>query len=206
VRTVPPNRPHKLRRRRYQRRYKGNPRKLHLNIRITPQLQFALMNAAAINHVTVSHYVEDVLWKALSKEAARKGAKLHERLRHVNALIEQVIAEGLAVTVAGQAGSVDIHTAGERQQRRNRISDKCEAALNEVYELAQSQALAQQNQTRAIFYAIFAQLAHVNETLLKGASDEEIMTEIQKLREEQERFEDATRQLEEEANGSSAKK
>jgi hypothetical protein len=38
-------------------------------------------------------------------------------------------------------------------------------------------------------YMVLARLAEVNETLLKGASDEEIMAEIERLREDQERFE-----------------
>jgi hypothetical protein len=47
-------------------------------------------------------------------------------------------------------------------------------------------------------YMALARLAEVNEALLKDASDEEVMVEIEKLREDQERFEEATRKLEEE--------
>lgn len=80
-----------VRGRRYRRGSKGHPRRLHLRVLISPQLQFSLMNEAARNHATVSMIVEQVLWKGLGQIGARKGARLHERLRHANALIKVVV-------------------------------------------------------------------------------------------------------------------
>ncbi len=198
--------------RRHRRAAQGHPRKFHLHLLISPQLQLSLMNEAARNHATVGMVVEQVLWKELGQIAARKGARLHERLRHANALINEVVASAYAVRIAGevripgQANPANIHEKEPRRQRRNRISEKAGAAFEEVYELAQTEALAAENRTRAAMYMVLARLAEVNETLLKGASDEEVMAEIEKLREDQERFEEATRKLEEETKESATAK
>jgi hypothetical protein len=119
-----------------------------------------------------------------------------------SALTVQVAGE---VRIQGQKTSANIHEKEARQQRRNRISEKAEAAFDKVYDLAQTEAIAAQNQKRAAMYMVLARLAEVNEALLKGASDEEIMAEIEKLRKDQERFEAATRELEEEAKSDAAK-
>jgi len=170
------------------------------------------MSEAARNHATVGLVVERMLWKELGKIAARKGARFHERLRHADALINEVVASVLAVRIAGevrvpgQADHANIHEKEPRQERRNRISEKAAAAFEEIYDLAQAEALAAENRTRAMMYMVLARLAEVNEVLLKGASDEEVLAEIQKLREDQERFEEATRKLEKETRESAATK
>ena len=167
---------------------------------------------ADLKHVTVSYLVERMLWKGLSKEASKKGAKLFARMHHADALISDIIAEvmGGGIRVAGHltvpGEPENVHETEARQERRNRVSRKVEAAIDEVYELAQSEALAEENQARAVFYGVFGQLAQVNENILQGASDEEILVEIRKLRKEQERFEEATRKLEEEAKESTETK
>src|SRR5208282_6869102 len=174
------------------------------HLMISPQLQLSLMNEAARNHATIGLVVERALWKGLGQVAARKGARLHDRLRHANALITEVVTSAYVVGIAGevqipgQPKPANIHEKEPRKQRRNRISEKAAAAFEEVYELAQTEAVAAANQERASMYMILARLAEVNETVLKGASDEEVMEEIEKLRGDQERFEEATRKLEEE--------
>ena len=170
-----------------------------------------MMSEAARNRTTVGLVVEEVLWKALGHVAARKGARLQERLQHANWLITEVVASGFGgvpivggVQIPGQPAPANIHEKEPRRQRRNRISEKATAAFDEVYDLAQTEALASKNRTRAAMYMALARLAEVNEALLKDASDEEIMVEIEKLRENQERFEEATRLLEKEAKESAA--
>jgi len=187
----------------------GRRRSAYLHIRLSSQLQLALKELAGLKHVTVSYLVERMLWKGLSKEAARKGAKLFARMHHANALLNAIVAETMSVTIAGSVKALgeperkpeteDIHQAEMRQSRRNRTSRKVEAAIEEVYELAQSEALAEENQARAVFYAVLAHLALVSEHILQGASEEEVLMELRKLREDQERFEETTRKLEEEA-------
>ena len=170
------------------------------------------MLEAARRRTSVGLVVEDVLWKALGQIAARKGARLQERLQHANALITQVVCSALTVRIAGDVqipgqkvpAPADIHEKEERRRRRNLISQKAIAALEEVYDLAQTEALASQNRERAAMYMLLARLAEVNETTLRDASDEEIMVQIEKLREEQERFEEATRILEKKAKESAA--
>ena len=193
-----------------QRHVRGHRRSVHLHVRLSPQLQLALREMADVKHATVSYLVERTLWKGLSKEAARKGAKLFARMHHADALIGGIIAEVMVVRPAGhvkipgQPEAENIHAARTRQLRRNRISQKVEAAIDEVYELAQTEALAEDNRARAVFYGLLAQLAQVDENILQGASDEEVLAEIKKLREDQERFEETTRKLEEEAEISPA--
>ena len=194
-----------LRGRRYRRGVKGQPRGRHLHVMVSPPLQLALMSEAARNRATVGVVVEQLLWKGLGQLAAWKGARLQERLRHASALIDEVVASAFTVQIAGdvrvpgQAGVVDVHGKEARQQRRNELSQKAKAAFDEIYDLAQTEALAAENQKRATMYMILARLAEVNEALLKGASEEEILHEIERLREDQERFEEATRKLEEES-------
>jgi len=201
-----------LKGRRHRRGVRGHRRNFHLNVLISPQLQLCLMIEAARNHASVGMWVEQALWKALGRVAARKGARLRDRLRHANALINEVVGSACVLRVAGtlkvpgQASPVNVHEKEPRQHRRNQISQKAAAAFDEVYDLAQAEALAAENQTRAEMYMVLARLAEVNEALLKGASDEEVMVEIEKLREEQERFEESTRILEEEAKESAAAK
>ena len=191
---------------------KGDERRLHLHILISPRLQLALMNEAARNHETVAAVVEELLWRELGRIAARKGARLVERLRHANALINEIVAFYLTiqiageVTVPGQKPPANIHEKEFRRERRNRISEKTVAAFDEVYDLAQMEALAKDNRTRATMYLVLARLAEVNELLLRDASQEEVLVEIEKLREDQERFEEATRKLEEETKDSAATK
>jgi hypothetical protein len=93
-----------------------------------------------------------------------------------------------------------------RQLRRNEISQKATAAFDQVYELAQSETLAEKNQARGAMYETLARLAEVNGVLLTDASDEEVLEELQQLREAQLNFEEATRKLEEESKESAAKK
>lgn len=196
--------------RRQQSHVRGRRRKARLEMRLSPQLQLALKGMAGLKHVTVSYLVERMLWKGLSKEAARKGAKLFARMHHANALLSEIIAETTVISIAGQVTipgqpvPENVHEEEPRQRRRNRVCQKVEAAIDEVYELAQSEALAEENQARAVFYAVLAHLAQVNEHTLQGASDEEVLAEIRKLREDQERFEETTRKLEEEAESSPA--
>jgi hypothetical protein len=49
---------------------------------------------------------------------------------------------------------------------------------------------------RAEMYAILARLASVNELILRGAAEEEILVELSQMREERHNFDEATRKLE----------
>jgi hypothetical protein len=78
-------------------------------------------------------------------------------------------------------------------------------AFDKVYEIAQTEALAEANQVRTAAYEVLAYLAEVNAAILRDASEEEILDVMEGLREEQRRFEEATRRLEGEAEEPSAK-
>jgi hypothetical protein len=128
-----------------------------------------------------------------------------ERLRYANSLIYQAIAEAYKVPLQEQKGPVNIHEAQARQERRNRLSQKIDAAFNQIYELSQSEQLAERNQMRAVMYGLLTHMAAVNEKILRGAAEEEILAELTNLREEQRAFEEATRQFEEQARASAGK-
>jgi len=141
----------------------------------------------------------------LGQVTGRRGAQFTQRLRYANALIVEVIAVGFPITIAG-TGPADIHKKEARQLRRNELSEKAMAAFDQVYELAQSEALAEKNRTRAMFYEILAHLAEVNSATLRDASEEEILDDLQEVREDQVKFEEATRKLEAEAKEAAGKK
>ena len=161
-----------------------------------------------IRHRSKSLIVEEALWRELGRLTARDKAKLVQRLKYVDGLINEIIALAQPVEPAGQvrlAGQVNVHTKEARQERRNELSQKIHTATNQVFDLAQTEALAEENQMRALMYGILAQLASVDAMILKDAS-EEILAEMERLREEQAEFEEATRKLEAEAEEDSGKK
>jgi regulator of RNase E activity RraB len=121
-------------------------------------------------------------------------------------LITEVIAIGYAVRPAGQLVVGDIHTRETRQRRRNELSAKALEAFDQVYEIAQTEALAEANELRIAAFEVLAHLAEVNSSILRDASEEEILAEMEKLREEQRNFEAATRELEEQAGELATKK
>ena len=131
-----------------------------------------------------------------------------ERLRYANSLIHKALAEAYKpykLPLQEQKGPVNIHEAQARQERRNRLSQKMDTAFDQIYELSQSEQVAGQNQMRAVMYALLTHMAATNEKILRGAAEEEILAEVTKLREEQRAFEEATRQLEEQAKASTGK-
>jgi hypothetical protein len=139
--------------------------------------------------------------------AAKRGAKLFERLRYADALISEVIALGSPIQPAGgRLPADDIHVKEVRQRRRNELSAKTIEAFDQVYEIAQTEALATENQLRTAAYEVLAHLAEVNAAILKDASEEEILAEMEKLREGQREFEEATRELEAETKEPAGKK
>jgi len=87
--------------RRHRSAVEGRPRRFHLHVLISPQLQLALMSEAARSRATVGMIVEQLLWKELGRIAARKGARLNERLSHANALINEIVASTMTVRLAG---------------------------------------------------------------------------------------------------------
>ena len=140
---------------------------------------------------------------------ARDKTKLIQRLKYVDSLITEIIALAMPVEPAGHvqpAGHVNVHTKDPRRERRNELSDKVHTATNQVFDLAQTEALAEENQMRAVMYGILAQLATVDALVLKDAAEEEILEAMEKLREEQREFEAATRELEAETKEPAGKK
>jgi hypothetical protein len=155
--------------------------------------------------VTVAELVENAVREHLAKLTSRKGSHLTQRLRYANALIAEVLAVGSPIAIAG-TGPANIHQKEPRQLRRNEISQKAAAAFDQVYDLAQAETLAEQNQARGVMYEVLARLAEVNGALLKDASDEEVLEDLQELREAQLKFEETTSKLEAEAAEAAGKK
>lgn len=179
---------------RQRKRVLGHPRKFSLNIKITAQLYFGLLKVSKLKHRTMSVIAEDALWEYLSRLS--NSGKVVERLRHASSLVTEVVITASKLPLQEQKGPVDVHERKGRQDRRNDLSEKTNAATSQVYELAQSEKLAEENQLRGSMYAILAHLTTVNELILRDAAEEEILAEIDKLRQEQRDFEENTRQLE----------
>lgn len=153
-----------------------------------------LHRAAALRRISVSEFVEESLERTLSKITA--SGDIIKRLRYAQALVNDVIIFARKEPLQGKKGPANIHEETARQIRRNELSDKTHAAMEQVYGLAQSEKLAAENQTRAAMYTVLASLATVDALILKDAADEEVLAEIAKLREEDAKFEETTRELE----------
>lgn len=196
---------HLIRFRRHRRRRLPG-RHYRVQFLASAELYKTLQNAADVKRRTIGSILEEAAWIWLRRMTAHKGAKLFERLRYADALITEVIAIGYAIRPAGQLAVGDIHTTETRQRRRNELSAKALEAFDQVYEIAQTEALAEANQLRIAAFEVLAHLAEVNSAILRDASEEEIVAEMEKLREEQRQFEEATRKLEDEAGETSTKK
>jgi cobyrinic acid a,c-diamide synthase len=178
---------------------------------ISAQLQYALTQAVMVRRRSKSLVVEDALWRELGRMTARDKAKLIQRLKYVDALISEIVAMTMIVQVAGQVrvagqATVNVHGKEARQERRNELSQKIHAATNQVFDLAQTEALAEESKMRGEMYSILAHLASVDALILKDAAEEEILDAMEKLREEQREFEEATRELEAETKDPAGKK
>jgi len=187
----------------HRKRITGHPRRFRMQLLLSASQYLALQKAADYKHMTRSRIVEEALWANLSKLTIN--TNIVERLLYANSLIHQALAEAYKAPLQEQKGPVNIHEAQARQERRNKLSQKMDTAFDEIYELSQSEQVAAQNQMRAVMYALLTHMAATNEKILRGAAEEEILAEVTKLREEQRAFEEATRQLEEQAKASTGK-
>lgn len=187
----------------HRKRITGFPRSFRIQLQLSATQYLALQEAADYKHMTRSRIVEEALWEHLSKLTVN--SNILERLRYANSLIHQALAEAYKQPLQEHKGPVNVHEAEARQERRNKLSQKMETAFDQIYELSQSEQLAAQNQMRAAMYGLLAHTAATNEMILRGAAEEEILAEITKLREEQRAFEEATRQLEEQAKTATGK-
>ena len=173
------------------------------------------MEAAANRDLSKSLIVEEALWREIGRMTLRDKSSLIQRLNYVDALITEIVATATSVRLAGRVkivgkppvkAPVDVHAKEARQERRNELSQKAHTATNQVFDIAQSEALAQENQVRAEMYRVLAHLATVDALILKDAAEEEILEAIEKLRREQREYEEATRKLESETEELAAKK
>ena len=192
---------------RQRRKVLGHARRFRLDLRISAQLQYALMEAAANRGLSKSLIVEEALWREIGRMTLRDKSGLIQRLRYVDALITGIIATATPVRLAGRVkilgkapmkAPVDVHAKEARQERRNELSQKAHTATNQVFDIAQSEALAQENQVRAELYRVLAHLATVDALILKDAAEEEILEAIEKLKREQRVYEETARKLESE--------
>ena len=180
--------------RHYRKRITGHPRMFMLKTKISAQLYLGLNRAAQLKRVTIGKIVEEALWAYLSKLTLK--GDIIQRIHHAQSLMDQLVAEACKVPLQAQKGPPNIHSARERQARRNSISDKTTSAFNQIYELAQAEQITEQSQIRGVIYAVLARLASVNELILRGAAEEEILAELSQMGEERHNFDEATRQLE----------
>ncbi len=187
----------------HRKRITGFPRRFRMQLHLSATQYLALQKAADYKHMTRSRIVEEALWAHLSKLTINMN--IVERLRYANSLIHQALAEAYKLPLQEQKGPVNIHETQTRQDRRNKLSQKMDTAFDQIYELSQSEQVAGQNQMRAVMYGLLTHMAATNEKILRGAAEEQILAEVTKLREEQRAFEEATRQLEEQAKAPAGK-
>jgi len=181
---------------RERRRIQGHRRRFRLHVMLSAQLQLALMRTVVAKRLSKSMIVELALWKYLSRLAAYDATKLIQRLKYANALVSQLITIIMALENDAKQTNAHIPDRATREQRRIQLSQKANDAFDEIYNLAQTPALANASQHRATTYRLAAQLATLNASILEDASGEEILAEIEKLRKKQLAFEDENRLLE----------
>jgi hypothetical protein len=187
-----------------RKRVTGFPRRFRMQVRLSATQYLALQKAADYKRMTRSRIVEEALWAHLSRLTV--DSNILERLRYAGGLIHQSLAEAYKQPLKEEKGPVaNIHEAQARQERRNRLSQRMDAAFEAIYELSQSEQVAAQNQMRAAMYGLLTHMAATMEMILRGAAEEEILAEMSKLHEEQRAYEEATRQLEEQTKADSAK-
>jgi hypothetical protein len=187
----------------HRKRITGFPRRFRMQLQFSASQYLALQKAADYKHMTRSRIVEEAIWAHLSKLTVN--SDIVQRLRYANSLIHEALAEAYKTPLKEQKDAANIHENQTRHERRNKLSEKMNAAFDQIYELSQSEQVAGQNQMRAVMYALLTHMAATNEQILRGAAEEEILAEVSKLHEEQRAFEEATRQLEDQAKASTGK-
>jgi hypothetical protein len=178
---------------------------------ISARLQYALMKAAANRCLSKSLIVEEALWREIGRLTVQDKGRVVQRLKYLGALISEIVAVGMVVVPVGELNVPgrtpgDMHSKESRRERRNELSQKVHTAMSQVFDLAQSEALAEENRMRAEMFRVLAQLASIDALILKDAAEEEVLEGIEKLREEEREYEEATRRLEAEAKQLAAKK
>jgi len=152
---------------------------------VSAQLQLALMRAVQVRHRSKSLIVEEALWRELGRLSARSRASLIKRLKYLDALVGEIIAD-VASMNANEQGI----------ERVNVITEKTRASMNQIFDLAQTEPLTGADQRRAIVYRILARLALVTAALFENAAGSNTLTEIQELHGDQLRFEEVIKELE----------
>ncbi len=138
--------------------------------------------------------IEEALERFLPTLTEQDFPQLFTRLQLAQGQIREIIAYAHKVPLQTHKG--DIHAAEARQERRNELADKSRAAFDQIYELAQAKKLEEEARTRSQMYLAIARLATINAKILRDAAEEEILKEIAALHEENQRLEEATRELE----------
>ena len=189
---------------RHQRRVRGYRRRFHLHAMVSAQLQLALMRAVQIRHRSKSMIVEEALWRELGRLSGRDKVAMIQRLKHLDALVSEIIADVRAMNASKELANRREQEA--RAQRFNDVAEKIRASMNQIFDLVQTEPLAEADQRRAVMYRVLARLAIVSATLLESAGEETTLAETAKLREDQLAFEEVAKQLEAEAKEFTAQK
>ena len=186
----------------------GIPRSCFLGVRLYVGTYLELRKEAIRTKTTVSQVAERSIMNELKHVSGLFNDRqaMVKQLRAVQANIHSLTAMGRAVTVAGSVRiASNVHVMEPRQDRRNKISDKAMAAFDEMYELLQAKAFAEEQLLKAEGYMVLARLAEVNEVILRDAGDEELFEKLDALDQANDHLEENTEQLEAEAKEASGK-
>ena len=178
---------------RHQRRVRGHRRRFHLHAMVSAQLQLALMRAVQIRHRSKSMIVEEALWRELGRLSGRDKGAVTQRLKHLDALVSEIIADVRIMNASKELANKREQEA--RAQRLNEVAEKIRASMNQIFDLVQTEPLAEADDRRAVMYRVLARLAVVSATLLEGATEGTTLAEADKLHEDQLAFEEVVKQL-----------
>ena len=155
------------------------------------------MRAVQIRRRSKSMIVEEALWRELGRLSGRDTAALTQRLKHLDALISQIIADVMAINAGKEL--VNKREQEVRGRRLNELPEKIRTSMNQIFDLVQTEPLADADQRRAVMFRVLARLAIVSATLLENAAEGSTLVEAEKLHEDQLAFEEVVKQLQDEA-------
>jgi urease gamma subunit len=148
--------------------------------------------------------VEEALWRELGRLSGRDNGAVTQRLKHLDALVSEIIADVRIMNASKELANKREQEAGA--QRLNEVAEKIRASMNQIFDLVQTEPLAEADDRRAVMYRVLARLAVVSATLLEGAAEGTTLAETDKLHEDQLAFEEVVKQLQDEAKELTAEK
>ena len=163
-----------------------------IGTRLTIARGEAFRRAAQLQNKTSSQLLSEIVWGYLEEFAAVNNPQiLLTKLEHVQLRLNELVAfsraektSKMVEKVAQYPGKTILTQAYEsRQEKRGKMLEKGLNTFDELYEIAKSEAMANQSRARMHAYMVMAKLGALNALLMRDASDEEILLGVIQIEE-----------------------